>query len=128
MRQTLMLLAAVLLLGASTARAFSASCASDTQCTFTYTEPTTNEDGSPVTDLAATQVWGDLHNTGPVLLHEEPATAPAGGGTVEVTVTLPEAPTRKDVPFFAVALDAAGLRSWLSNLPVVRNLAPGPPQ
>jgi len=55
----------------------------------TYEEPTTNADGSPLTDLDRTEIVVDnrVDAPGPVIV--VPASAPTGGGAVTQTVSIP---------------------------------------
>ena len=56
--------------------------------TMTYTEPTTNEVGKPLTNLAHTTIYYDLGN-GLVKAKEVPATDPKGGGKITESIQVP---------------------------------------
>lgn len=74
--------------------------------TVEYTEPTTNADGTPLTDLAGTTVFyrltGGLDTLGAMV----PATAPTGGQRRSVGVTVSS--VTGTVTVWAVATDAVG--------------------
>ena len=55
---------------------------------LTYTEPTTNEVGKPLTNLANTTIYYDL-GKGLVKAKEVPATDPKGGGKITETIQIP---------------------------------------
>ena len=56
--------------------------------TMTYTEPTTNEVGKPLTNLAHTTIYYDL-GKGLVKAKEVPATSPKGGGKITESIQVP---------------------------------------
>lgn len=62
--------------------------ASKPAITVTYTEPSMNQAGNPLKELAKTSVYYDL-GAGRVLAKEIPSTKPSGGGQVSETITLP---------------------------------------
>jgi len=95
-----------------------------------YTEPTVNEDGSPLSDLAKTTIYYDL-GAGQVKALDVPASSPTGGGQISQTVTVPIVSGQEaNVKFWATATDTSGNESAPSNSVTVRidRLAPGPPQ
>lgn len=97
--------------------------------TANYQEPATNEDGSPITDLALTSIYYDM-GQGPVKAAEVPASAPTGGGTVTHDIEVPVAPKQEvNVTFWITATDGSGNESAHGNDVVVRidRLAPAPP-
>jgi len=53
-----------------------------------YTEPSVNQSGDPLRELAKTSVYYDLGD-GRVLAKEVPSTKPTGGGQITETVTVP---------------------------------------
>ena len=55
---------------------------------MTYTEPTTNEVGKPLINLAKTTIYYDL-GTGLVKAKEVPATNPKGGGKITESIQIP---------------------------------------
>src|SRR3990170_330159 len=82
--------------------------------TVTYTEPTTNTDGSPLTDLARTNVYTEILLPGqaPVKGPNVAATTPTGGGAISTTTTVPIGATlpikEANVKVWATATDASG--------------------
>ena len=56
--------------------------------TMTYTEPTTNEVGKPLTNLAKTTIYYDV-GKGLVRAKEVPATNPQGGGKITESIQIP---------------------------------------
>ena len=95
----------------------------------TYTEPSTNANGTPLTDLAKTTIYYDL-GAGPVVAKIVPATALTGGGNVATTITVPVLEGQEaDVRFFVTASDTSGNESARSGEVIKRidRLAPGPP-
>lgn len=94
-----------------------------------YTEPTTNENGTPLTDLAKTTIYYDI-GAGPVKAVDVPATAPTGGGAISqvITVTIAEN-TEVDVQIWATATDLSGNESEKSAIATVRvdSLPPNAP-
>jgi hypothetical protein len=79
-----------------------------------YVEPTTNADGTPLTDLAGTTVFYRLDAGADTLGAMVPATAPTGGQRRAVTVTVPA--VTGTVTAWAVATDTADNVSARSNL------------
>src|SRR3972149_11524897 len=61
------------------------------EVTATYTEPTTNADGSSLKDLAKTIIFYDIVDDGlpEVKAVEVPATALTGGGVIVQTILVP---------------------------------------
>ena len=103
------------------------------EVTATYTEPTTNADGSSLKDLAKTIIFYDIVGDGfpEVKAVEVSATALTGGGIIIQTVLVPIIANQEaDVDFWATAVDLSGNSSDKST--VVRKridrLAPGTPQ
>ena len=105
--------------------------------TVTYLEPTTNTDGSPINDLASTNVSYRLCPTsGPcaapyTLGPNIAATAPTGGGSISTQVTVPVGPGQEaNVEVFATATDTSGNVSPESAHVTKRvdRLPPSPPQ
>lgn len=74
-----------------------------------WTEPTQNQDGSPLTDLKETVGSYLLPGGQETVCGTVPATSPAGGKTVSTTcvISLPS-PASLDVTFRAVARDTSG--------------------
>ena len=99
--------------------------------TMTWTEPTLNEDGSPLTDLDVTVGTYQVPNGTEIICDaDQPATDPTGGGSVSVTCTVPISPqTEQDVEFRAYAIDAVGNSTTIpANLTIrIDNLAPAAP-
>jgi hypothetical protein len=56
--------------------------------TVSYTEPTSNAAGLPLTNLAKTTIYYDVGN-GLVRAKEVPATRATGGGTITQTISIP---------------------------------------
>ena len=96
-----------------------------------YTEPATNADGTPLTDLSHCNVYAKPATDAEIKFPNVPASAPTGGAarTVNIAVAaLPGASTSYAVT--ASCTDLTGnesLRSPVVNL-VVDRLAPAPPK
>lgn len=125
----LVLIALVLLV--TKAFAFQANI-TGTEVTVTYTEPTTNVDGSPLVDLDHTMIF---HNFGgaevQAVPNPIPATALTGGGAITEAFTVPVPDgVEADVDFWARAYDGSGNVSPESTRETKRidHLAPGAPQ
>src|SRR3990167_7488539 len=103
--------------------------------TVTYTEPATNTDGSPLTDLARTNVYTEILLPGqaPVKGPNVAATALGGGGAVSTTITVPIgaalAIKEANVRVWATATDTSGNESVPSTAVTKRvdQLAPSAP-
>ena len=90
------------------------------EVTATYTEPTTNTDGSLLKDLAKTIIFYDIVGDGlpEVKAVEVPATALTGGGSIIQTVLVPIVGNQEaDVDFWATAVDTSGNSSSFSFVP-----------
>ncbi len=82
----------------------------------TYMEPTTRADGTPLTDLAKTNVYYQIEGTRGGKSPDIPATKPAGGGIVETTVFLPIVSGQGGyVIFWVTAADESGNESRASR-------------
>lgn len=82
----------------------------------TYDEPTLNQDGTALADLAATEVEYRLGNSAVEVLEPiQAASSPTGGGHVSKTFILP-APAGQltKFTFNVFAIDASGLKSPVS--------------
>ena len=102
--------------------------------TVTYTEPTVNEDVTPVTDLAYTSIYYDINGDGnpPALYVNIPASAPTGGGAVSQILSLNLQQT-ESVQVWATSTDTSGNESTPTPVITVNFipldvLAPEPPQ
>ena len=96
----------------------------------TYTEPTTNADGSPLIDLASTSVWFQIPGQASVKGPTVPASSSVGGGAINTTVTVPiVAGQEANVGFWATAIDLSANESAPSPKVTLRidRLAPAPP-
>jgi hypothetical protein len=62
--------------------------ATDPTVTVSYTEPTTNAAGLPLTNLAKTTIYYDM-GAGPVRAREVPASRETGGGAITQTISIP---------------------------------------
>jgi len=103
------------------------------EVTATYTEPTTNTDGSLLKDLAKTIIFYDIVGDGlpEVKAIEVPATVLTGGGSIIQIVTVPIIGNQEaDVDFWATAVDLSGNSSDKSTIVRKRidRLAPSVPQ
>lgn len=101
-----------------------------TQITLDYTEPTTNKDGSLLTDLDHTTIYYDK-GEGTVKAKDVPATALTGGGSISEQFVVPVAEdTEADVNIWATATDTSGNESADSEIITKRidRLAPGAPK
>src|SRR5438132_2845591 len=113
----------LILLMTSAAQAFTCSA---TGCTFTisYTEPTTNTDGSPIA-LQATTIYYTL-GIAPEKSLTVPATQPSGGGTVTRAITEPILPGQTVsvvAQASATSTTATGARSAQTDPLVIANAA-----
>jgi hypothetical protein len=103
--------------------------------TVTYTEPATNTDGSPLTDLARTNVYTEIQLAGqtPQKGPNVAASALTGGGAISTTVTVPIgaalAIKEANVKVWATATDTTGNESAPSAVVIKRvdQLAPSAP-
>lgn len=119
----------VALLAATLAHAIDFT-ASGTILTVTYTEPTQNVDGSPLTDLAKTTVYYSLNGGADVKGVEMPASNPKGGAGVTTPLTVPIAQNQSaTVTVRATATDTSGNESAKSAsvTKTVDRLSPMPP-
>jgi hypothetical protein len=101
--------------------------------TATYDEPTTNQDGTPLTDLAYTEVEFRVGtNPAETLEPKAPASAPTGGGHIVSAPFILQAPAGAVTVFtFDVfAVDTAGNRSPVSATvtETVDRIGPSAPQ
>ena len=125
--QSLLLLAALLVASPVAAIDFTVTGA---VVTASYTEPTTNADATPLTDLAKTNVYYQLPGGTPVKGADVPASRPQGGGVISTQVTVPvTAGQDVVVTFWATATDQQKNESEPSKSVQVRidRLAPGAP-
>ena len=124
MRRILLVLLALLLAVsfAPSAEAITVTI-SGAEVTVSYDEPTTNVDGSPLTDLKQVDLYyqwpGDAS---PVKGLTVPATKAAGGGiAVTGKITVPRRTNQQaDVPFWGRAVDTSGNESLESTRAVQR--------
>jgi hypothetical protein len=128
--KTACLLAAAVLFVAVPALALDATV-SGTELTVTYTEPTTNADGSPLTDLARTNViWKFLPAGTDTKEANVAATKLTGGGAITTKLIVPvEAGQERTVEITATATDTSGNESVRATAVQKRidRLAPGAP-
>ena len=99
-----------------------------TQVEASYTEPTTNADGSPLTDLHHTSIYYDM-GAGAVNVVDLPSSL-TGGGIVQYSFVVPILDGQeRAVSFWATATDGSGNTSEPSTPVIVRidRLAPAPP-
>lgn len=101
------------------------------QATVSYKEPTTNKNGSPLTDLANTSIFKTIGGTKTKVL-DIPATAPTGGGEISQTIDLAVgADEEVDVTITANATDLGGNSSDPATDPSktvrIDNLPPASP-
>ena len=130
----LLLLALLVLLSATPAGAIDFTV-SGAVLTVTYTEPATNTDGSPLTDLARTNVYTEMLLPGqaPVKGPNVAASASTGGGAISTTITVPigaALPIKEaNVKVWATATDTSGNEGPPSNVVTKRvdQLAPSAP-
>jgi hypothetical protein len=104
----------------------------DVELTVTYEEPRVNTDGSPLTDLKRTTVYGYWkgHPKGAARL-DIPASKPTGGGTVSVKLIIPVQPRMQglEMIIYTTASDERGNESRHSNevtVPAGRLKPPAP--
>ncbi len=105
--------------------------ASGTILTVTYTEPTTNSDKTPLTDLAKTTIYYSLNGGTDVKVTPDiAAITPTGGGSVSTQITVPIAANQSaSVTIRATATDVSGNESIKSVAvtKTVDRLPPMPP-
>lgn len=97
---------------------------------YSYTEPTTNSDGSPLVDLDHTSIYVDV-GAGPVKTLDVPATSPNGGGNIVQIIQNPfEEGKEGTVSVHATAVDDNNQESEIGAQATVEVdfLAPAPPQ
>lgn len=102
-----------------------------TQVSFVYTEPSTNPDGSPLSDLRETRLYFQKENGTPEIGATVPASRPQGGGIISATLLVPVLQGQEaNVTFWATALDLVGNESARSVSVVQRidRLAPSAPE
>jgi len=102
-----------------------------TQVSFVYAEPSTNPDGSALSDLRETRLYMQLENGMPEIGATVPASRPQGGGRVTSTLLVPVLQNQEaNVTFWATALDLVGNESARSVSVVQRidRLAPNAPE
>lgn len=123
---------AVMLLAFGTSPAFALDVTvTGTQVSFVYTEPSTNPDGSPLSDLRETRLYFQLENGTPEIGATVPASRPQGGGQITSTLLVPVLHNQEaNVTFWATALDLVGNESARSVSVVQRidRLAPNAPE
>lgn len=123
---------ALLLVIGSTAPAFALDVTiTGTQISFAYQEPSTNPDGSPLSDLGETRLYFQKAGGVPAIGATTPATRPEGGGRITATLLVPVLQNEEsNVTFWATALDLVGNESARSVSVVQRidRLAPSAPQ
>ncbi len=105
--------------------------ASGTILTVTYTEPTSNSDKTPLTDLAKTTIYYSINGAAEVKVTPDiAATVPTGGGSVSTQVTVPIAAGQSaSVTVRATATDTSGNESVksVSVSKTIDRLSPMPP-
>lgn len=100
-----------------------------TEVSVEYTEPSTNNDGSPLIDLDHTTVYYDI-GSGAVEANQVPASSPSGGATITTSITIPVSIDQEvDADVWATASDEVPNESLPSNTVVVPidRLAPASP-
>jgi len=126
---TFFLTAVMLLADSFPARAIDFT-ATGTILTVTYTEPTQNTDGTPLDDLAKTNVYYQVGTAAEVKGPDVPASQPAGGGAISTQITVAiAAGQRATVTVRATATDSSGNESAKSAAitKTVDRLPPMPP-
>jgi len=96
------------------------------EVTVTYTEPTTNEDGSPLLDLNFCSIFYDMGD-GPTKAIDITASKPTGGGTISTNFIVPVLDgMERDVSVWGTASDGSNNASAESVKDSVRidRLAP----
>lgn len=122
-------IAAALLLLSSTSFAIDGSL-TGSEITVTYQEPTTNKNGSALTDLAKTTIYAKSNGTTDKI-KDVNATSATGGGTITESFIVAVGPDQEaDVEVWATATDVVGNESDKSASITVRvdHLAPASPQ
>lgn len=83
---------------------------------ISYVEPTANTDGSPLDDLAFTEIWYQIAERLPVLATEITASALNGGGRVTTILYVPVGMDQiSTVQFWTTAVDTSGHTSQTST-------------
>lgn len=99
--------------------------------TVTATEPTVNEDGTPLTDLDHTTLYYQIDDGEWVFITDIPASSPNGGGNISHTLTI-DVPVGSEVSVRAVGTssDQVGNTSEAAYSDTIRidKLSPGSPQ
>lgn len=107
-----------------------------TNITVSYTEPATNEDGSPLLDLSHTTIYLDIIGDGDSesAVKEVPASSKVGGGEIAAEIIVPNLDVNETaIELWATASDFVGNESGKSNIlrleaAEIDQLAPAPPQ
>lgn len=122
-------LSAILLLGGAAVWAITGNL-TGSEVNVSYDEPTTNADGSPLTDLKETSVYYDV-GLGAVKIKTNPAATPSGGKSITNTFVIPVSTGVAAVAtLWATATDTSGNESAKSaNISVrIDRLAPAAPK
>lgn len=101
------------------------------QITLTYKEPSTNSDGSAISDLKLTTVYYTVNDGATVKGPETPATSLTGGILRTVTLNIPIIDSKETVlKFWATATDESLNESLQSTVVIKRidKLAPSAPE
>ena len=125
------LLLAVLMLGVSYAVHAADAVISGAQVTYSYKEPSTNADGSPLADLKTTTIYYTVNGGATVKAKDEAASAKTGGGAKSSTFTVPIVDSNEStLRFWSTATDESGNESVASAVTVKRidKLAPSSPE
>lgn len=120
----LVLLALCSLMGVSQLFALTA-VQTGSQVEVKYKEPTTNKDGTPLTDLGFTTIYYDV-GAGEVVASTVTATDVNGGGNITRIITIPNVPANVDV--WATASDLGTKASDKSVIIVIDNMPPSAPE
>lgn len=129
MKKALSLLAIISLMLSAEAFALTLSL-TGAEVTVEYDEPTTNEDGSALSDLQKTTVFYDMGG-GTVKASDVPATSVSGGGHITEKVTVPvTSGQERDVQFWVTAMDLSQNESQKSEIKIIRidRLPPAAPR
>lgn len=125
------LLLAVLMLGVSYAAHAADAVISGAQVTYSYKEPSTNSDGSALSDLKLTSIYYTVNSGETVKAKDETASAKTGGGAKSSTFTVPIVDSKETtLRFWSTASDDSGNESVASAVTVKRidKLAPSSPE
>jgi hypothetical protein len=114
------LILSILFLGLFTASTWASATLDSGNFTAIYTEPTTNEDGTPLNDLSHTSIYYKLDGGNRVLVTTVPASDIIGGGSITQSFTIEGLGNQVNVEIIYTATDLVGNESGEFIEPIIR--------